>query len=194
MANDDRDRERYRSERNRDFDRDRWNRGDEANRGDEPNRGAFGYEGEGFFRGGGRDMERGPDRDFDRGHDYSRGANDFNRGGYWGPASGSDFGQSWNTNRGAQRPPQAQQPYPSHRGKAPKNYQRSDERIREDVCELLTRDDRVDPTELEINVNAGVVTLSGSVDDRLSKRRAEDLAESCAGVRDVRNEIRVRLD
>jgi osmotically-inducible protein OsmY len=185
MANDDRDRERYRSERNRDFDRDRWNRGDEANRG------GAGYEGEGFFRGGGRDTERGPDRDFDRGHDYSRGANDFNRGGYWGPASGSDFGQSWNTNRGAQRQPP---PYASHRGKGPKNYQRSDERIREDVCELLTRDDRVDATELEVNVNAGVVTLSGSIDDRVAKRRAEDLAESCNGVRDVRNEIRVSRD
>ncbi len=185
MANDFRDRERYRGERNRDFDRDRWNRGDEASRG------GFGYEGEGFFRGGERDVERGPDRDFDRGHDYSRGANDFNRGGYWGPPSGSDFGQSGNTNRGLQRP---QQPYPSHRGKGPKNYQRSDERIREDVCELLTRDDRVDASGLEVNVNAGVVTLSGSTGDRVSKRRAEDLAEACAGVRDVHNEIRVSRD
>ncbi len=112
--------------------------------------------------------------------------NDFSRSGYWGAPSGSDYGQSWNTGRSGQ----PQRPT-SYRGKGPKNYQRSDERIREDVCELLTRDDRVDATELEVNVNAGVVTLGGSIDDRLSKRRAEDLAESCAGVRDVRNEIRV---
>jgi osmotically-inducible protein OsmY len=39
-----------------------------------------------------------------------------------------------------------------------------------------------------------VVTLSGSIDDRVAKRRAEDLAESCAGVRDVRNELRVSRD
>ena len=79
----------------------------------------------------------------------------------------------------------------SYRGKGPKNYQRSDERIFEDVCEALKDDHRVDASNIDVNVNAGVVTLSGSIDDRMTKRRAEDIAEACPGVKDVRNEIRV---
>lgn len=79
----------------------------------------------------------------------------------------------------------------SYRGRGPKNYQRSDERIREDVCERLTWDDRVDASGIEINVANGVVSMSGSVPDRDMKRRAEDIAESCGGVRDVQNQVRV---
>lgn len=79
----------------------------------------------------------------------------------------------------------------SHRGKGPKSYTRSDERIREDVCEYLTHDERVDATNIDVKVESGVVILSGTVDDRMAKRRAEDIAESCAGVKDVRNEIRL---
>jgi osmotically-inducible protein OsmY len=88
--------------------------------------------------------------------------------------------------RGYERPR-----YVSHRGKGPTNYRRSDERIREDVCEYLTHDERVDASNIEVNVQEGVVILSGSVDERMAKRRAEDIADSCMGVRDVRNEIRV---
>ena len=40
-------------------------------------------------------------------------------------------------------------------------------------------------------VQDGVVKLSGSVPHRLMKRLAEDLAEACAGVRDVDNGLRV---
>src|SRR3954453_14579983 len=46
---------------------------------------------------------------------------------------------------------------PSYRGRGPKNYQRSDERIREDVCERLERDERVDASDLEVNVENGIV-------------------------------------
>ena len=83
---------------------------------------------------------------------------------------------------------------PSYRGRGPKNYQRSDERIREDVCERLTADDDIDASDLEVTVAAGVVTLSGEVDHRHDKRRAEDIAESVRGVRDVENHIRIATD
>jgi hypothetical protein len=83
------------------------------------------------------------------------------------------------------------EPLPSHRGKGPKNYQRSDERILEDVCERMTDDDRLDASQIEVQVQGGVITLTGSVDDRMSKRRAEDIAESCLGVKDVQNQIRI---
>ena len=36
------------------------------------------------------------------------------------------------------------QEMPSHRGKGPKGYTRSDERIREHVCEVLSDDHHVD--------------------------------------------------
>ncbi|HEU4629052.1 MAG TPA: BON domain-containing protein [Gemmatimonadaceae bacterium] len=80
---------------------------------------------------------------------------------------------------------------PSYAGRGPKNYRRSDERIHEEVCEALTRHPGLDASDLEVRVADGEVTLSGTVTDRRAKRLAEDLAEDCAGVRDVRNELRL---
>lgn len=79
-----------------------------------------------------------------------------------------------------------------HRGRGPRGYRRSDARIHEDVCERLTHDSHVDATEIEVAVEAGEVTLAGTVDSRSARRRAEDLAESVSGVAYVQNNIRVR--
>jgi osmotically-inducible protein OsmY len=79
----------------------------------------------------------------------------------------------------------------SHRGKGPRNYKRSDERIKEDINDRLSDDPFVDASEIEVTVNAGEVTLTGTVDDRSDKRRAEDLAEAVSGVKNVENRIRV---
>ncbi len=76
-------------------------------------------------------------------------------------------------------------------GRGPKGYQRSDERIREDVNERLTDDDRIDASGIEVAVTGGEVTLTGTVESRRTKRHAEDLAESVRGVRDVHNQLRV---
>lgn len=76
-------------------------------------------------------------------------------------------------------------------GMGPKGYKRSDARIHEDVCDLLMEDDEVDATNIEVRVQNAEVMLTGSVDDRAQKRRAEDLAERVRGVSDVRNELRV---
>jgi hypothetical protein len=81
-----------------------------------------------------------------------------------------------------------------HRGRGPLGYQRSDERIREAVCEALTDDDQLDATHIEIAVRNAEVTLSGMVDNRRAKRNAEDCAYSVSGVRDVQNLLRVRDD
>lgn len=78
-----------------------------------------------------------------------------------------------------------------HRGKGPNGYQRSDERIRELVCESLTEDDQIDASHVEVSVSHGEVTLSGTVEDRRAKREAEDCACSVLGVRDVQNLLRV---
>ncbi|SPA30825.1 conserved hypothetical protein; Putative phospholipid-binding domain (BON) [Cupriavidus taiwanensis] len=73
----------------------------------------------------------------------------------------------------------------------PRNYQRSDERILEDLCEQLTRSGRLDLDEVEVRVEQGVVTLEGSVPDRYQKYRIEDIADEVFGVRDLVNHLRV---
>jgi len=78
----------------------------------------------------------------------------------------------------------------SHRGKGPSSYQRSDERLREMICEALTDDDRVDASNIEVSVKSGEVTLTGHVADRQQKRAAEDCVENVPGVKDVQNQIR----
>jgi len=55
----------------------------------------------------------------------------------------------------------------------------------------MSDDGWVDASDVEIKVDNGDVTLTGSVPDRFSKRRAEDIAESVSGVRNVENRIRV---
>ena len=77
-------------------------------------------------------------------------------------------------------------------GRGPKGYKRSDERIREDINEELTRHPEIDATEIEVQVQAGEVTLSGTVDERRSKRLAEDIAERCSGVNEVHNQLKVK--
>jgi osmotically-inducible protein OsmY len=79
-----------------------------------------------------------------------------------------------------------------HRGRGPKGYQRSDERIREDVNDLLTDDPHIDASEIEVAVANREVTLSGTVSSRFEKRHAEDLAESVSGVTHVQNNLRVQ--
>lgn len=78
------------------------------------------------------------------------------------------------------------------RGKGPKGYVRSDERIKDDVSNALYRSTVVDATEIEVFVEQGTVTLKGLVNSRDQKRMAEDAVEHLPGVKDVFNEIRVK--
>ena len=78
-----------------------------------------------------------------------------------------------------------------HAGRGPSDYTRSDERIREDVNDKLTDDSRVDASSISVTVSSGEVTLNGTVRDRGSKRRAEDVAERVSGVKHVQNNLRV---
>jgi len=78
-----------------------------------------------------------------------------------------------------------------HSGRGPKNYRRSDERIKEDVSDRLQEDEHVDASEMEVHVKEGIVTLTGTVNSRTEKRLAEDCCENIAGVKDVLNQLRV---
>ncbi|HEY0653218.1 MAG TPA: BON domain-containing protein [Chryseosolibacter sp.] len=79
----------------------------------------------------------------------------------------------------------------SHRGKGPKSYTRSDDRIKEDINDKLSDDPFIDASDIDVTVSNGEVTLTGTVDHRSTKRRAEDLAEAVSGVKNVENRIRV---
>jgi osmotically-inducible protein OsmY len=78
-----------------------------------------------------------------------------------------------------------------HRGRGPKNYQRSDERIKDDINDRLSDDWFIDASDIDVTVQNGEVTLTGTVDERTAKRRAEDIAEAVSGVKHVENRLRV---
>ena len=76
-------------------------------------------------------------------------------------------------------------------GRGPRSYRRSDERIREDVCDRLWQHGGIDASDVEVRVTDGEVILQGTVDDRGQRRVAEAMAESVSGVQQVQNMIRV---
>lgn len=134
------------------------------------------------------------------------------RGYYGGGASGRDFASQythaygrddyrsaeqrrWESHNWEDRVGDLPQSHPwrddgPHKGKGPKNYKRSDERIREDVSDRLADDPYVDASDIDIKVEDGNVILSGRVDHRASRRRAVELAESVRGVTNVESHLR----
>jgi len=161
--------------------------------------GSYGYGGSGGYAGRGEAGYTGPyNRDYEReyqsrnwsGGTSSGGSGQQNYGrrgerGWWDKAG--DEVSSWFGDDEAQRRREMDQ----RRGRGPKNYTRSDDRIREDVCDRLTDDPLVDASEIEVRVSNQEVTLSGTADSRNERRLAEEVAESVSGVKHVQNNIRV---
>ncbi|MBP0634463.1 BON domain-containing protein [Cupriavidus sp. AcVe19-6a] len=82
-----------------------------------------------------------------------------------------------------------------HERKAgPRGYQRSDDRIRDQICERLSYARGVDVSDVSVDVKEGVVSLTGSVRERGQKYYIEDLADGTYGVKEVNNDIRVRRE
>lgn len=123
------------------------------------------------------------DADRDR-YDRERDRNWLNRAG--------DEMSSWFGDEDAERRRQMDRMRGGHYGRGPQGYSRSDDRIREDVNDRLTDDWRLDASSIEVKVDKAEVTLSGTVDNREDKRRAEDLVENCSGVKHVQNNLRVQ--
>jgi osmotically-inducible protein OsmY len=78
------------------------------------------------------------------------------------------------------------------RGRGPKGYRRSDPRIYEDICEALIDEPNVDCRDIEVTVEGGEVTLSGTVPHRRDKRHVEELAWQIRGVEQVHNRLRTK--
>jgi len=147
-----------------------------------------------------RDDERRLYRDHLHAQDYGRTATDDRAwmsaadealadGGEGGPGRMRGHRSGGGRNAGRSREAPAPRGF---RGRGPRNYVRSDERIREDLCEVLTEDDDIDASDISVEVRDGVVFLQGTVEERWVRHQVEDMAEACSGVRDVRNDLQVR--
>ena len=79
-----------------------------------------------------------------------------------------------------------------YKGKGPKGYSRSDDRIREEVCDILMDHDGIDASEVEVKVKDGEVVLEGTIEDRRLKFEVERLCDAISGVKDVRNNLKVQ--
>jgi hypothetical protein len=134
------------------------------------------------------------------GHDYGLETGDPGYPGRGrGPATGVSAGMAFSPanrvdmryNRDVPVPVPGYEPRRNFAGRGPRGYRRSDARIHEDICEILTRHPEIDASDIEVEVKNGVVTLSGTVEDRYTKRLAEDVAELTLGVHDVENRMRI---
>ncbi len=89
-----------------------------------------------------------------------------------------------------QRGEEASDRFRRWQGRAPRSYRRPDDRILDDVF-LRIAASGVDARDVEIEVNNGVMTLSGRVPHRFDKRLIEEIAEQVFGVDEVRNHLRL---
>ncbi len=178
---------------------------------------------EGFYCAGmdgrGHHPER-PDANDDGPRDHRDGAREASRPP--GARGGTGMPEAWGASRGAygqyralgrddasaghadragepgwRSPPRAEpawrQPGAAPRARGPKGWQRSDERVRDDVCERLYLDEHIDSSEVSVQVRQGVVVLDGTVPERAMKHAIEDLVDAIPGVQDIDNRIRVSL-
>lgn len=127
--------------------------------------------------------------------DYYPGRNELREQDIGGMDGRSDFEVGRRDNRDVGGSPDPEMPGRRglHQGKGPKNYQRSDERILEDINDRLCDNAYIDASEIDVSIAGGDVVISGSVEDRESKRLAEDLIESVTGVKNVENRLRVSV-
>lgn len=112
-------------------------------------------------------------RDYDQDHDDDdnrerrRGShnqhNDYGREAR-GRRQGADRPFDYRDDDGSQRS--------SYWGQGPEGYQRSDERILEDINDRLTWHGNLNATQILVTVTKGKVTLEGMVEDREQKRMA----------------------
>lgn len=162
--------------------------------------GERGFRGQGSF--GGRDDEHvgsswGNNQGLGRG--YTQGSNSYGSsrgmsgmtgssgtGSSWGAGS-SGIGNAWGSGSSGSFGS-------SSFKKGPKGYKRSDERIKEDVCDHLASLEHVDTSDVEVQVVNGEVTLTGTVPDRNMKWEVEQRCDSVGGVKDVTNNIRVKRE
>lgn len=73
----------------------------------------------------------------------------------------------------------------------PASTQLSDAEITVKVEAKLAGDPEINPFNIDVDTNEGIVTLSGAVEKKFARDEAERLARGTEGVRDVINDIRL---
>jgi osmotically-inducible protein OsmY len=147
--------------------------------------GAYGQE---SYRGRGGDRSQsGGRRDYGGG--YGGGQGDAGHGYQGSSRSEFEAAQGFRSDYGFS---QSQESEGQFRGRGPKGYRRSDERVTEEINDRLTDHPAIDAENIDVSVKDGEVTLSGTVDDRHAKRMAEDVAWQVGGVAEVSNQLRIK--
>ena len=70
---------------------------------------------------------------------------------------------------------------------------KTDREIQEDVLKELRWDSRIRQEEVGVEVDEGVVTLTGTVESWAKKLAAKEAAHRVVGVRDVADDVRIKL-
>src|SRR5690242_12290973 len=73
------------------------------------------------------------------------------------------------------------------------NIKKSDSKVHEDVLEELRWNTRVQETDVGVEVDRGIVTLTGTVDSWAARSAAQEAAHRVSGVLDVVNDIHVKV-
>jgi hypothetical protein len=170
--------------------RTRWDvrpRGEDDRSREWTERGGAGYRG-GDSRS--EQVREGGDRGWPGGVRGSEGGAGYGRG-WFGTAYGLYAGrpehEGW---RGTERGDRDRMTESQRRGREPKGYRRSDDRILDDIVERVMISG-IDCGTVEVKVENGEVTLTGEVSHRHEKRRIEEACDDVRGVTDVHNQIRV---
>jgi len=68
-----------------------------------------------------------------------------------------------------------------------KKETRDDEEMREEILEILFQNPVLEPSEIDVEVENGIVTLKGSVPNKLGIFEAESSLEEVSGVKEIIN-------
>lgn len=133
--------------------------------------------------------DEGDDESFSREYNRSRFAEPYTGGQF--ARSQYGIGDQYHSDQVDHSSPGYGSALPNFSGIGPKGYVRSDEKIHDEVCEVLFRNPFVDASDVDVKVQNGIVTFSGTIANRSAKKEAERSTENILGVIDVINELRI---
>jgi hypothetical protein len=133
--------------------------------------------------------DEGDDETFNREYNRSRFAEPYTGGQF--ARSHYGIGKQYHSDQVDHSSPGYGAVLPNFSGIGPRGYIRSDEKIHDEVCEVLFRNPFVDASDVDVKVQNGIVTLSGSIANRSAKKEAERSTENILGVIDVKNDLRI---
>jgi hypothetical protein len=131
--------------------------------------------------------DEGDDESFNREYNRSRFAEPYNGGQF--ARSQYGIGRPYHSDQVDHSSPGYGAALPNFSGVGPKGYVRSDDKIYDEVCEVLFTNPFVDASDIDVKVANGIVTLSGTVENRSAKKEAERSTENILGVIDIKNDL-----